>query len=122
MSYCRFSSDNWKCAVYCYYSTGDFYATYVAGNRLVIDLPRLPDLDHPRFLDIHREQMALMENAKREPIGLSRDGQSFSDPDLKSFRARLESLRDEGYNVPAFVFEDIEEDIETELKDEEVKG
>lgn len=34
MSYCRWSSDNWKCDLYCY-EDANGYITHVADNRIV---------------------------------------------------------------------------------------
>lgn len=40
MSYCRFSSDNWKSNVYAYESVEGF-EVYVASHRIVDELPPL---------------------------------------------------------------------------------
>jgi hypothetical protein len=45
------------------------------------------------------------------PIGLAFDGQSFNDPTLSEFRARIVQLRDAGYRVPADVLERIDAEI-----------
>ena len=37
MSYCRFSSDDYQCDVYCYASVSGYYVTHVASNRPVLD-------------------------------------------------------------------------------------
>ena len=42
MSYCRFSSDNWRCDVYVYERSGGGWATHVAGNRHIV--PPIPDI------------------------------------------------------------------------------
>ena len=42
MSYCRWSSDNWKCDLYCYEDVSGGITTHVAGNRIVGDIPEAP--------------------------------------------------------------------------------
>lgn len=50
MSYCRFSSDNFKSDVYVYESVDDCFYTHVAGNRLI--LPPFPEI-RSRFAHYH---------------------------------------------------------------------
>lgn len=42
MSYCRWSSNNWRCDVYVYEDTGGGWTTHVAGRWYV--LPPIPDI------------------------------------------------------------------------------
>lgn len=131
MSYCRFSSDNWRSDVYCYASNNG-YTTHVAGSRIagnmpIVEWPKLgrtyppntplADMDpHDqdevlRFAEQHKMQMAFIDCAKHVPIDLPHAGDSFDDPDLESFRDRLLMLRELGYSVPQYVFDDIAEEI-----------
>lgn len=48
MSYCRWSSMNWMCDVYCYEDIYDSFVTHVAGRRKII--PPIPDIRAPRRL------------------------------------------------------------------------
>lgn len=123
MSYCRFSSDNWKCQVYCYGGSDGFY-TYVAGNKVVGDVPSLDwellrksddDEALKEFQRQYTEQMAWLDGAERKPIGLPYDGQAFTDPDLESFLRTLTMLKDAGYNVPQYVFDEVRDEIKTEM-------
>ena len=53
MSYCRWSSMNWKCDVYVYADVSGGYTTHVAGNRRA--LPPMPDIIGERFsMWLHR--------------------------------------------------------------------
>lgn len=53
MSYCRFSSMNWRCDVYVYEDVGGGWTTHVAGRRKVV--PPIPDLlCSPVSMAIHR--------------------------------------------------------------------
>lgn len=122
MSYCRWSSDDFKCDLYCYESDRG-YTTHVAGNRVVGDVPHLDwtiltaDSGAQEFADQYKKQMDWLETAKREPIGLPHAGESFYDPDLESFLATVTMLRDEGYHVPTHVLDTIREEILDEAKE-----
>ncbi|MDP9203477.1 MAG: hypothetical protein M3P26_16340 [Gemmatimonadota bacterium] len=116
MSYCRWSSDNWRCDLYCYQDISLGYTTHVAGNRVVGDIPQEPDwallvIDLPRFGREHAAVMAFLDTAERRPIGLPHDGATFHDPDLASFLSRVTELRKIGYNVPDYVFDEIREEM-----------
>lgn len=53
MSYCRWSSDNWRCDVYVYQDTNGGWTTHVAGRRHV--LPPIPDIASGRLaMALHR--------------------------------------------------------------------
>ena len=71
------------------------------------------DTDEKRaaWLEKHREQMAFLETAPRQNIGLPHDGESFNDPDLQSFLDRLLALRKAGYYVPESAIEQVREEI-----------
>ena len=114
MSYCRWSSDNFQCDVYCYGDVNGGYTTHVAANRPVGDVPKTPELD-PANIDEYvrasQAQLKWLELCERRPIGLPHDGESYNDPDLPSFLARLEGLKAVGYNVPDWVLKNIREEI-----------
>lgn len=44
MSYCRWSSDNWRCDVYVYEDVSGGWTTHVAGRKRVI--PPIPDISY----------------------------------------------------------------------------
>jgi len=114
MSYCRWSSDNWKCDLYCYEDANGCITTHVACNRIVGDVPEEPsilDVSADEFMKAHKKQVEFLDTAKREKIGLPYDGKTFSDPDYESFLKRLLHLREVGYNFPDWVIEEVEEDI-----------
>ena len=120
MSYCRWSSDNWKCDLYCYEDVNGGITTHVAAYRIVGDVPEVPlsllkEGKTKEYYDAYKKQMDFLETAKREKIGLPYDGQSFNDPDHKSFLKRLLHLREVGYNFPDYVIEMVKEDIKGEV-------
>lgn len=116
MSYCRWSSDNWRCDLYCYGDVSGGITTHVASNRVVGDIPEAPlslimEGKNEEFLEAHKKQMAFLGNAKRKPIGLPFDGETFNDPDCASFFVRLMELREAGYNFPVYVLEEVREEM-----------
>lgn len=111
MSYCRWSSDDWKCDLYCYHSICGNFITHVAGRKHVgvpVNPYKFPTKEWSSF---NLKQMEFLETAEMVNIGLPYDGASFSDPDLKSFLQRVNCLKEAGYHVPMWILESIEEDL-----------
>lgn len=90
MSYCRWSSDNFECDLYCYSDVNGGYTTHVAGRRRQGD-----------------ELVA---------IGLPHDGKTFNDATLEEFKERLLSLRAAGYSFPNYVLETVDAEIAEEAE------
>lgn len=115
MSYCRWSSDDWTCELYCYEDVSGGWTTHVAGNRVVGEIPKAPFSmlkdDPDGWLVANRKQMDFLETAKREDIGLPYDGQSFNDPTLEDFLERLLHLKKVGYRFPDYVLEEVRAEI-----------
>ena len=116
MSYCRWSSVNWRCDLYCYGDVSGGFTTHVAGNRIVGAIPQEPmwkllTTDPDRFAREHKAVMEFLQTCDRQPIGLPHDGETFNDPDLPAFYARLVALRDLGYHCPHYLLEDVAEEI-----------
>lgn len=114
MSYCRWSSDDFACDLYCYESSNGF-ETHVADNRVVGEVPKQLNWDAPDFMASHKAQMVFMRDAEREPIGLPLDGESFTDSTLEDFRARLTELRTIGYRFPDSVLVTVDEEIQDHM-------
>lgn len=118
MAYCRWSSDDFRCDLYCYES--DTFTTHVAGNRIVGDIPEVPrleDTDESRtaWTIASAERSAFLENCDRVDIELPHVGETFYDPDLESFLERLLHLRSVGYIFPDRVLDRVRDEI-AELK------
>ena len=116
MSYCRFSTDDFQCDLYCYASVGGGFVTHVAGNRIafVEELPPdVPfDTEHTeQWLERHNKVMDIISRSPREPIGLPHDGDTFSDETLQELLARLVMLRGMGYRLPEYVIDNVREEI-----------
>lgn len=115
MSYCRWSSMDYGCDLYCYESCDGDWVTHVAGNRCVGDVPHvdwglLAD-NIEEFQSAHQRQHEFLETCGRENIGLPHDGMTFSDKTVEEFRDRLVQLRECGYRFPDEVFAWIDSEI-----------
>jgi hypothetical protein len=125
MSYCRWSSDNWKSDIYCYESSYGF-VTAVASNKRILDgMPLMPL--NPVLVDcteeereelwkdwfrIHEEQMEFLETAEMKKIGLKYDGETFDDSTAEECLETLLMLQKEGYHVPEDAIEALREEVE----------
>ncbi len=119
MAYCRFSSDDFQCDVYCYEDVSGGWTTHVASKRVVFSEP-LPaevpfDEDHlQQWLERHQKIMNLLETATREPITLPHAGDTFNDPTAGAAADTLIALRMLGYNVPQYAIDTLLEEGKTD--------
>lgn len=121
MAYCRWSTDNFRCDLYCYESVGGYYATHVANMKWKEGYPLDPPAEcykngrYSRGEDAEADRLYDETDRKneqgREPIGGPHDGESFRDDTLEEFRDRLKYLRKCGYRFPKEVFDAIDEEI-----------
>lgn len=116
MSYCRWSSDNWKCDVYCYEDVSGGWTTHVAASkRKGVPEANFPEEDteegKAKWAAEMKAKMDFLKDAPLIPIGLPHYGESFNDGSLEAFKARLTMLKGVGYNVPPYVFETIDDEI-----------
>ena len=112
MSYCRWSSDNWMCDLYCYKNVSGFWTTHVASSRLITEIPKIPkNADIETWVKTFQAQTKALENAEYKPIDLPYDGETFNDPSLDTFLERLNCLKEVGYNIPNYVFDVVEKQI-----------
>lgn len=111
MSYCRWSSDNFKCDIYMYEGS-DGYHIHVASLRYVGEVPELaPKEDIDAFQESYQKQAVWMETAERAPIGLRADGEAFVYTDLKDCLSKLKELKEMGYLVPDWVIRNVQDEI-----------
>lgn len=126
MSYCRWSSDYYRCDLYIY-ECGDAedrrWAIHVAGRRHAIALP--PEWDGPneeaipheewaeRYVELHKQ----LNKAELVPIGLPHDNESFEVTSLEDLLAKVRELRAMGYQCPEGVITDILQEIAEEAPD-----
>ncbi len=114
MSYCRFSSLNWMCDVYCYEDTAGGWTTHVAAGRRGHEPTPEPEIGTvlpEEWVTAHQKTMAELAEIPMENIGLPHDGETFNDSTLETFRDRLIMLRAAGYIVPDYVFDLITDEL-----------
>lgn len=102
MSYCRFSSDDFRSDVYVYQGDG-YWAVHVASSRLrfTAPIPAPVDIaDIEGWLERHRIVAQMCKEAATEPIGLPQDGASFYLDSPGEAADRLQELAEAGYHVP----------------------
>lgn len=112
MSYCRWSTDNFTCDLYCYEDCSGGWTTHVAARRRTPEYTELPD-----WTKVDAAELDEWGAKSFVDIGLPHDGESFNDPTLEDFLARVTSLRDMGYVVPDRVIENIKQEIEDEKRE-----
>ena len=118
MSYCRWSSMNWTCDLYCYADITGGWTTHVAPRRRVEAVPENRQDDFiagkislDEFTELHRQQMTALERIPFEPLRLPHAGETFHDSTLAEFKRRLLELRQLGYRFP----DEVTDQIDTEL-------
>lgn len=120
MSYCRWSSMDFKCDLYCYEHVDGSWTTHVASNKVVT--PIFPDapwkllskggaIGRHVFLWWHRLHMFTVSHGIRRDLGLKYDGETLKDDCLEDFKATLLMLRAEGYRFPSHVLGAIDDEI-----------
>lgn len=139
MSYCRFSSDNWRSDVYVYEDVSGGWTTHVASRKRVLPpIPELPigmftfgvkyakkDLStsypskwhclaHKAWLWIwswsHRLHSLTLSLIPLRDIGLFYDGKSFNHPSPGECADWLEHLRRTGYHVPQYALDELRQE------------
>lgn len=117
MSYCRWSSDDFKCDLYVYECVDETWTIHVAGRRVVETVPPIRWPTNPEdtdqvadFIADHRARNAFMDTVTHVPIGLPHDGETFklaSPGDCADKCAELIAL---GYHAPSHVIPDLREE------------
>jgi hypothetical protein len=103
MSYCRFSSDNFKSDVYVYENIIGGYTIHVAQSRVIGDVPKIPNLIEASlndYMEAYTKQTEFMKTADYENIGLKYDGKTFNIDSATECAEKLIELRKEGYHIP----------------------
>lgn len=120
MSYCRWSSDDFQCDVYCYESERGI-EIHVAATRPFLDRELPPPV--PFSIERFDEWMARdgvvrewLARAEHKPIGLPHDGCSFCEADPGAAADLLQALRGMGYNVPPHVIDALREEASSDAE------
>ena len=115
MSYCRFSSDDFQCDLYCYQSVYSGYVTHVAANKLIFEkcLPPPVSMNDTDQWMARKDQIdQMIKDSIRVPVGLPEDGKTFVDETPQEFLVRLLELKKMGYRFPDNVLTIVKEEIE----------
>ncbi len=114
MSYCRWSSDNWKSDIYCYEGVDDKIHIHVAASKRE-GVPEA-NYDPNEPIEIYMEKLKVqsdyLKNCLLVPIGLELDGESFECFNKQEALGLLLHVRSRGYHVPEFAIECLKEEIE----------
>ena len=119
MSYCRFSSDDFRSDVYIYADANGGYTTHVASHRYDGDIPSVAaafdnPFDAQRAADMFAAQSDFLQSTTMTEIGGPFDGQTFHDGTLGELLARMNELGTAGYRVPADAIAAVKREIEQE--------
>lgn len=117
MSYCRFSSDNFKSEVYAYEGDEGFVVS-VAALRLKKMPPDPPDPSAPDYCKRRSAYFGKLERAKRVKIELPHAGATLACADLQTLKDTLLELRGIGYHVPDSALTAIESDLRSPLTEQ----
>jgi hypothetical protein len=129
MSYCRFSSDDFRCDVYAYEHVDGGFVTHVAGNKTRGYIPRVLPLPNYQLKDAasalkrlrygvwfrlwmwsYHLQSFYLEHAPRRALGLPHDGETFDDESAEACADRLVYLRQCGYRVPQYAIDNLRQE------------
>lgn len=117
MSYCRWSSDDFKSDFYAYEHVDGTWTIHMAGSRIVGECPprKWPtNADDAAqvtdFVVSSRAQSAFLETAQHEPIGLPHDGETFKLRSPGACADKCAELAAMGYHLPAGVIEALREE------------
>ena len=114
MSFCRWSSDNFKCDVYAYEHVDGYFALHVASSKHVGDVPLLPDItkvSNDEWSKAHKIREDWLDTHEVESIGLSCDGDDYELDTIEDLLDKMLELRKIGYHVPDYTIENIREEI-----------
>lgn len=105
MAYCRWSTDLGRCDIYAYADVAGGYTVHVAKRKRA-----------------DRANAICRDLAKLPPVGIDAPsaGKSFNVPTLEELKKLLLSLRAEGLRFPDYVLEDIDIDIDSEIRGESI--
>lgn len=117
MSYCRWSSDGFKCDVYVYEDVMGGWTCHVAARKVVNfhEAPPQPGdylgSDEKEWMAKHHAYMKwLQDDSIRENIGLEFDGKTFNTESATSMANELTALKNMGYQVPQYAIDSLYEE------------
>ena len=118
MSYCRWSTDDFRCDLYLYADVRGGFTLHVAANRWDYPIPEkwagnnAPPMSDPAWADWYTRRDAAMKPVRdatpRVPIDLPHAGETFRLESPGEVIERLRELRAIGYRFPDSVIEELE--------------
>ena len=129
MSYCRWSSDGYRCDLYAYEDVAGCWTIHIAGRRSKMQAPLLTNYlklkkdgkswEEKGLRDFNKahhewrkEQDLLSDEERYEDINLEHDGKTFRMGTLGAFRDKMVELMDMGYMCDRDVLVLIDEEID----------
>lgn len=122
MSFCRFSSDDYRSDFYAFESA-EGYELYIARNRVIWDPPpsamaeealRLPPGE---WTEMHRVYMDALNTAPRELIDHPAAGAHFLFDSLRQLRNKIAELSEQGLHAPGWLLPELDLEISREHQD-----
>ena len=117
MSYCRWSSDDWRSDLYVYEGEDGIVIHIRCMRKLFsreglteIDLTAEHDTQIDQWMTRHKEVMERIKDCPMEKVGLSHDGETIYCEPHDAADIVMDLAR-EGYHVPDGVVEELEEDF-----------
>ncbi len=114
MSYCRWSSDDFRCDLYIYDDVRGGVTIHVAGRRHAIDDSALPPpvsvYDIDRWVARHEIVIGLIHEAPLVDIGLPHDGEDFYGLTYEAAAAKVRELIACGYRCDPAVADELDAD------------
>ena len=116
MSYCRWSSDDFKSDVYCYEGANGF-VIMVAENKHIFTEPLPPkvefDVDNlDEYFARDSLVMDIVRRAETVPINLPHAGESFTCASPQETADKLLELREIGYHVPQYAIDRLSSEVD----------
>ena len=111
MSFCRFSSDDFRCDFYAYESEYG-YELYVAASRITWDPPPNPlrhlELDPEEWQEMYRAYHEALQAAPRSRVLHAAAGGHSVLPSLTALRDRIAELASQGLHAPPWLIPDLD--------------
>ena len=111
MSYCRFSSANWKCDVYVY-DGSEGITIHTASTRFEGYIPKMPNImevSNQEWHEAYLKRNRFIKKCVRVKIDSEEAGKTTYHRTPEEAVKELRFLQYEGFFVPEWVFTDLEE-------------
>lgn len=114
MSFCRFSTNDFQCDLYCYEDCNGGFTTHIAKRRPIFTEPLPEPVEFKEgkvaaWMVRHNKVMEMVMSCEFVTIDLPYSGQRFNDATVKEFCDRLIELRSIGYIFPFHIIDELSE-------------